>query len=251
MNDDQLLRYSRHILLPQIDINGQEKLSKSCVLIVGLGGLGCPAALYLAASGINKLIICDPDLVDLTNLQRQILHTTQSVGEAKTSSAERTLYQINPTIEIISLKKRITEDVLQEYISQVDAIIDASDNFITRNLISQMCYHHKKPLISGAVTGFNGQITVFDHRKQENPCYQCLFPELNTDSDVNCAVMGVFAPLAGVIGSIQAAETIKVLLDIGTTLSGRLLLLDGLTMQLRTIKINKDPDCHVCGAVAV
>lgn len=221
------------------------------MLTVGLGGLGCPATLYLAASGVGKLIICDPDQVDLTNLQRQILHTTQSVGEAKTSSAKRALYQINPTIEIVPLTEQITEDVIQEHITQVDAIIDASDNFTTRNLINQMCYRYKKPLISGAVTRFEGQITVFDHRKQESPCYQCLFPEQSNISDMNCAVMGVFAPLAGVIGSIQAAETIKVLLDIGETLSGRLLLLDGLTMQLRTVKINKDPECSVCRKVAI
>jgi molybdopterin/thiamine biosynthesis adenylyltransferase len=246
LNDDQLLRYSRHILLPQIDINGQEKLSKSCVLIVGLGGLGCPAALYLAASGIGRLIICDSDQVDLTNLQRQILHTTQSIGLSKTSSAERALNQINPTIEIVPLAERITEHVIQAHITQVDAIIDASDNFTTRNFINQICYRYKKPLISGAVIRFEAQVTVFDHRKQQSPCYQCLFPKQSNDSDENCAVMGVFAPLAGVVGSIQAAETIKVLLEIGETLSGRLLLLDGLTMQLRIVKINKDPECSVC-----
>lgn len=160
MNDDQLLRYSRHILLPQIDINGQEKLSKSCVLIVGLGGLGCPAALYLAASGIGRLIICDSDQVDLTNLQRQILHTTQSIGLSKTSSAERALNQINPTIEIVPLAERITEHVIQAHITQVDAIIDASDNFTTRNFINQICYRYKKPLISGAVIRFEAQVTV-------------------------------------------------------------------------------------------
>ena len=251
MNDDQLLRYSRHILLPQIDISGQEKLSKSCVLIVGLGGLGCPAALYLAASGVGKLIICDADQVDLTNLQRQVLHTTQSVGEAKTSSAERALYQINPSIEIISLAKRVTEDVMHELITQVDAIIDASDNFTTRYLINRITYRYQKPLISGAVVGFEGQVTVFDHRNHVNSCYQCLFPEQSIDNNVNCAVMGVFAPLAGVVGCIQAAETIKLLIGIGETLSGRLLLLDGLTMQLRTVKINKDPECDVCSKIVV
>ena len=251
MNDDQLLRYSRHILLPQIDISGQEKLSKSCVLIVGLGGLGCPAALYLAASGVGKLIICDADQVDLTNLQRQILHTTQSVGEAKTTSAERALYQINPSIEIVSLEKRVTEDVMQELITQVDAIIDASDNFTTRYLINRITYRYQKPLISGAVVGFEGQVTVFDHRNRVNSCYQCLFPEQSIDNNVNCAVMGVFAPLAGVVGCIQAAETIKLLIGIGETLSGRLLLLDGLTMRVRTAKINKDPECSVCGRLVV
>ncbi len=249
MNDDQLLRYSRHILLPQIDISGQEKLSKSCVLIVGLGGLGCPAALYLAASGIGKLIICDADQVDLTNLQRQILHTTQSVGETKTSSAERVLHQINPYIEIVPLMKRITEDLIPEQITEVDAIIDASDNFTTRHLINRIAYRYQKPLISGAVVRFEGQVTVFDHRNQANPCYQCLFPEQSSDDDINCAVMGVFAPLAGVVGSIQAAETIKLLLDIGETLVGRLLLLDGLTMQLRTVRISRDPECDVCSKV--
>lgn len=251
MNDDQLLRYSRHILLPQIDIQGQEKLSKSCVLIVGLGGLGCPAAMYLAASGVGKIIICDSDQVDLTNLQRQILHDTQSVGEAKTSSAERTLSGINPSIEIIALKQRISEDVMLEHIARVDAIIDASDNFATRNLINRMSHRYKKPLISGAVVRFEGQVTIFDHRIKSEPCYHCLFPESGDENDENCAIMGVFAPLAGIIGSIQAAETIKVLLNIGETLSGRLLLLDGLTMQVRTVRINKDPECSVCGGVVV
>lgn len=251
MNDDQLLRYSRHILLPQIDIQGQEKLSKSCVLIVGLGGLGCPAALYLAASGVGKIIICDSDRVDLTNLQRQILHTTESVGKTKTSSVELALHQINPHIKIIPLTKRITEDMMQEDITHVDAIIDASDNFTTRYLINRIAYHHQIPLISGAVVRFEGQVTVFDHRKRASPCYQCLYPESGDENDENCAIMGVFAPLAGIIGSIQAAEVIKVLLNIGETLSGRLLLLDGLTMQARTVKINKDPKCSVCGRLVV
>lgn len=250
MNDSQLLRYSRHILLPQIDVRGQEKLTQSCVLIVGAGGLGSPAALYLAASGIGKIIICDKDNVDLTNLQRQIIHNTDAIGKPKTTSARRTLQHINPEVEIITLQEQVTEEILVRLLTSIDAVIDASDNFATRHAINQACIIQKKPLISGAVIGFDGQISVFDLRYADNPCYHCLFPHSGEDNDPNCAVMGVFAPLAGIIGCTQAAETIKVLLGIGETLNGRLLLLDGLTMKWRTINLKKDPACEACRAPA-
>lgn len=249
MNDQQLLRYSRHILLPQIDIRGQEKLTESCVLIIGAGGLGSPAALYLAASGIGKIIICDKDHVDLTNLQRQIIHTTNAIGLPKTTSAQRMLHHINPEVEIIALQEQVTEDSLLHLLSSVDAVVDASDNFATRHAINQACLFHKKPLISGAVVRFDGQVSVFDLRKANNPCYHCLFPMFGEDDDPNCAVMGVFSPLAGIIGCTQAAETIKVLLEIGETLNGRLLLLDGLAMKWRTINLKKDPACEACSPI--
>ncbi|MDV6344966.1 HesA/MoeB/ThiF family protein [Nitrosomonas sp. Is37] len=250
MNDSQLLRYSRHILLPQIDVRGQEKLTQSCVLIVGAGGLGSPAALYLAASGIGKIVICDKDNVDLTNLQRQIIHYTDAIGEPKTTSARRTLHHINPEVEIITLQEQVTEEMLVHLLSSADAVVDASDNFATRHAINQACIIQKKPLISGAVMRFDGQVSVFDLRYADNPCYHCLFPLSGEDNDPNCAVMGVFAPLAGIIGCTQAAETIKVLLGIGETLSGRLLLLDGLTMKWRTINLKKDPACEACSPSA-
>lgn len=247
MNDHQLLRYSRHILLPQIDVRGQERLTQSSILIIGAGGLGSPAALYLAASGIGKITICDHDVVDLTNLQRQIIHTNDAIGLAKTQSAQKTLNQINPEIEILTRYERVTENTLLDLLPSVDAVVDASDNFTTRHTINRACIVHKKPLISGAVVRFEGQVSVFDLRYSHNPCYHCLFPLEGEDDNLRCATMGVFAPLAGIIGCTQAAETIKILLGIGETLNGRLLLLDGLTMKWRTINLKKDPACTVCG----
>lgn len=249
MDDHQLLRYSRHLLLPEIDISGQEKLTHSSVFILGAGGLGSPAALYLAASGVGKLIICDHDQVDLTNLQRQILHETASVGKLKAVSAKNTLQRINPEIEIISLPEHATIELLNSEIGNVDAVVDASDNFTTRHLINQTCLIHRKPLISGAAVRFTGQVAVFDLRLQDSPCYHCLFPDSGDSDDPACAVMGVFSPLTGIIGCIQAAETIKVLLGIGETLHARLLLLDGLTMHWRSLRLNKDPQCPTCGSV--
>lgn len=251
MDDQQLLRYSRHLLLPEIDIPGQEKLTQSSVFILGAGGLGSPAALYLAASGVGKLIICDYDQVDLTNLQRQILHETTSVGEFKTDSARNTLQRINPEIEIISLPEYATANLLNKEIRNVDAVLDASDNFSTRHLINQACLNHHKPLISGAAVRFTGQVTVFDLRHHDSPCYHCLFPDSGDSDDPACAVMGVFSPLTGIIGCIQAAETLKVLLGIGETLHGRVLLLDGLTMRWRSLKLSKDPQCPTCHSASV
>lgn len=249
MNDDQLLRYSRHILLPQIGIRGQEKLIKSRALIIGLGGLGSPAAMYLAASGIGELIICDNDNVDLTNLQRQTIHKTESIGTPKVQSATRELSKINPDVNIVSVQEYVNEKKLQKLITEVDIVIDTSDNFTTRHAINQVCVIHKKPLISGAVIRFNGQITVFNLSKSNSPCYHCLFPKCGDNEDMRCAVMGVLSPLAGVIGCIQATEAIKILLNIGKTLNGRLILLDGLTMEWRSVKLNKDPACSICSDV--
>ncbi|KIO48954.1 HesA/MoeB/ThiF family protein [Nitrosospira sp. NpAV] len=247
MNDDQLLRYSRHILLPQIGISGQEALIRSHVLMVGAGGLGSPVALYLAASGIGKLTICDSDKVDLTNLQRQIAHSMDRVGTPKTDSVKKTLAGINPEVNVIALNERMDERGLLQLIMDADVVVDASDNFHTRHAINRACALRQKPLVSGAITRFDGQVTVFDLRQADSPCYHCLFPESGENEDMRCAVMGVFAPLVGIIGCVQAAETLKILLNIGQTLKSRLLLLDGLSMEWRSIKLNKDPSCKVCG----
>ncbi|WP_295623556.1 molybdopterin-synthase adenylyltransferase MoeB [uncultured Nitrosomonas sp.] len=246
MNDHQLLRYSRHILLPQIDIAGQEKLNHSRALIVGAGGLGSPVALYLAASGVGNLTICDGDQVDLTNLQRQIMHDSQSIGLAKVLSAKQSLARINPEINVITIHEQVGPEKLLQLTTEVDVVIDASDNFNTRYDINQACIANKKPLISGAAVHFNGQISVFDLRHDDSPCYHCLYPNIGSGEDMPCAIMGVFSPIVGIIGSMQAAEALKILLNIGASLSGRLLLLDGLTMNWHYIHLLKDPACPVC-----
>ncbi len=251
MNDNQLLRYSRHILLPQIAYEGQEKLTQSHALIVGAGGLGSPVALYLAASGVGKLTICDFDVVDLTNLQRQIIHTTQSVGINKAVSAEQTLYEINPDVQVFTVQKKSSADEFSSLVSNANVVIDCSDNFATRYLLNKLCVQLKKPLVSGAAIGFEGQITVYDMRQSDSPCYHCLYPDdgetHNEFNDMRCAENGVFSPLVGMIGTMQAAEALKVLVNIGTSLEGRLLLLDALNMEWRIIKLKRDPTCKVCG----
>lgn len=246
MNDNQLLRYSRHILLPQVSYEGQNKLVNSHALVVGSGGLGSPVALYLAASGVGTLTICDFDVVDLTNLQRQIIHTTQSVGINKAVSAQQTIYEINPEVVVNTIQQKSTEDNFAELISKADVVIDCSDNFDTRYTLNRLCVKLKKPLVSGAALGFEGQITVYDMRSNSSPCYHCLFPDNGEDTDLRCATNGVFAPLVGIIGTTQAAEALKLLMGIGESLQGRLLLLDALAMEWRTIKLSKDPACIVC-----
>lgn len=220
-------------------------LLQSHVLIIGAGGLGSPAALYLAASGIGKLTICDGDKVDLTNLQRQILHPTRAIGQSKTESAANSLAAINPEIQIVTVAQRVGESELQQLVETADVVIDGSDNFTTRHQINNACVAHRKPLVSGAAIRFDAQVTVFDLRNSESPCYHCLYPT-SGDDDMRCALMGVFAPLVGIIGSMQAAETLKILLNIGTTLAGRLLLLNATTMDWRTSRIQRDPACPVC-----
>ena len=247
MNDNQLLRYSRHILLPQIEYAGQEKLTKSHVLIVGAGGLGSPAALYCAASGVGKLTICDFDNVDLTNLQRQIIHTTASVGINKALSAQQALHKINPDVIVQTVTQKSTEAQFAQLAKNADVVIDCSDNFATRYALNRVCFQLKKPLVSGAAVNFEGQITVFDFRQEDSPCYHCLFPNAGEEIDVRCADNGVFAPLVGMIGAAQAAEALKLLMNIGESLQGRLLMLDALSMEWRTIKFKKDPPCIVCG----
>lgn len=247
MNDNQLLRYSRHILLPQIDYAGQEKLTQSHALIVGAGGLGAPVALYLAAAGVGKLTICDFDDVDLTNLQRQIIHTTASVGINKALSAQQTIYEINPEVQVHTVQKRSTKAELEMLVANADVVIDCSDNFATRYALNRICFELRKPLVSGAAVRFEGQITVYDFRNKETPCYHCLFPDAGEDQDMRCASNGVFSPLVGMIGTTQAAEALKLLMGIGDSLQGRLLLLDALAMEWRTIKLARDPKCSVCG----
>ena len=247
MNDNQLLRYSRHILLPQIGYEGQEKLTKSHALIVGAGGLGAPAALYCAASGVGKITICDFDIVDLTNLQRQIIHSTQSVGMNKAISAQLAIDAINPEVTVQTIQRKSTETEFLALAKSADVVLDCSDNFATRYMLNRVCLALKKPLVSGAAVKFEGQITVFDFRHEDSPCYHCLFPDAGEDQNMRCAENGVFSPLVGMIGTTQAAEALKLIMGIGESLQGRLLLLDALSMEWRTIKLKKDTACKVCG----
>jgi len=247
MNDDQLLRYSRHILLPELGIEGQERLLASRALLIGAGGLGSPASLYLASAGVGRITICDGDAVDLTNLQRQIVHRTESIGLRKVESARATLRSINPEVEIVAIPERVDESRIAELTAEADVVLDGSDNFQTRHAVNRACVRLRKPLVSGAAVRFDGQVAVFDMRQPEAPCYACLFPESGDQEEVRCAVMGVFAPITGIVGTIQAAEALKLLSGAGEALTGRLLLIDALTMQLRTIRFRKDSACTVCG----
>lgn len=247
MNDQQLLRYSRHILLPEIGVEGQQKLLAAHALVIGAGGLGCSSALFLAASGVGTLTLCDGDTVDLTNLQRQILHRTSGIGKPKVDSARATLAEINPEVRVSALNARADEAHFAELAARADVVLDCSDNFATRYALNRVCARLKKPLVSGAATRFDGQITVFDARQPNSPCYHCLYPEQAGTEETRCAIMGVFAPLVGVIGSLQAAESLKLLMGVGTSLCGRLLVMDGLNMELRTIRLKKDEACPVCG----
>jgi molybdopterin-synthase adenylyltransferase len=247
MNDDQLLRYSRHILLPEIGIDGQEKFRHSHALIMGAGGLGSPVALYLASAGVGTLTICDGDSVDLTNLQRQIVHRSDAIGTAKTASAQATLAGINPEITVHQVNERVSGPRFVELVCAADVVLDCSDNFATRHALNRACVARGKPLVSGAGVRFDGQIAVFDRRIADAPCYNCLFPEHGDNEDMRCAVMGVFAPLVGIIGAMQAAEALKLIAGIGTSLNGRLLLLDALTMEWRTVRLKRDAACAVCG----
>lgn len=248
MTDDQLLRYSRHILLPEVGIEGHEKLAAASALVIGAGGLGSPAAYYLASAGIGRLVLADGDTVDLTNLQRQILHATAAIGTPKVESGRDTLHRINPECDIVPLAERLEGPRLVEQISAADVVLDCSDNFATRHAINRACVVLKKPLVSGAAIRFDGQVAVFDPRNAAAPCYHCLFPEGEEVEETRCAVMGVFAPLTGIIGSVQAAEAMKLLIGCGEPLTGRLLLLDGLAMRWREIRVPRDPACAVCGA---
>lgn len=251
MNDEQLLRYSRHILLPEIGVEGQERLRAARALVVGAGGLGCPAALYLAASGIGRLTLADPDRVDLTNLQRQILFRTDSIGARKVDAAAAALGALNPEVELVTLAARLEGEALERLVAGADVVLDCSDNFATRHAVNRACVRHARPLVSGAALRFDGQIAVFDLRRPDAPCYACLFPEGGETEELRCAVMGVFAPLTGTIGALQALEAVKIVSGAGQPASGRLLMLDARNAEWRSVRVSKDPDCPVCAAAEV
>ena len=248
MDDEQLLRYSRHILLPQLGIEGQERILAARALIIGAGGLGSPAALYLASAGIGTLVLADGDTVDLTNLQRQIMHRTVSVGVAKATSGKNTLNAINPECNVIALQERLDGERLAAEVDQADVVLDCSDNFATRHAINRACVAAKKPLASGAAIRFDGQVAVFDPRLPAAPCYHCLFPEGEDADEERCAVTGIFAPITGIVGAMQAAEALKIVAGCGKSLAGRLMLLDGLAMEWRSINVPRDPGCAVCAS---
>jgi molybdopterin/thiamine biosynthesis adenylyltransferase len=248
MDDQQLLRYSRHILLPEIGIEGQQRIRDAHALVIGAGGLGSPVALYLASAGVGTLTICDGDDVDLTNLQRQIVHRGDAVGTPKAESARTTLATINPEVRVHAVRERVAGARLAALVGAADVVLDCSDNFATRHAVNAACVAQRRPLVSGAAVRFDGQIAVFDLRDAHSPCYQCLFPAGGEDGDMRCAVMGVFAPLVGIIGSTQAAEALKLIAAAGTSLAGRLLLLDALSMEWRSLRLKRDPGCAVCAA---
>ena len=246
MNDADLLRYSRHILLDDIGVAGQQAISDAHILMVGAGGLGSAAALYLAASGVGGLSISDGDTVDSSNLRRQIIHRTAAVGRNKAESAAETLAALNPGIAVTPMMDYLSGPALDLAVAAHDIVIDASDNFRTRHDINQACVRHRKPLVSGAALRFSGQVSVFDLRSADSPCYQCLFPDTGVAEETSCVQNGVFSPLVGIIGATQAAEALKLCAGIGQSLSGRLLLLDALNMNWRNITLPRDPHCAVC-----
>ncbi|MCK4709109.1 MAG: molybdopterin-synthase adenylyltransferase MoeB [Gammaproteobacteria bacterium] len=246
MNDDQLLRYSRQILLPQFGIEGQQKLLDSHVAIIGLGGLGSPAALYLAAAGIGELTLVDDDELDLTNMQRQIVHQTKNVGKNKTESAKQTLQSLNSEPVINCIDHQLHDAELEDLIKSVDVVIDATDNFDSRFEINKFCFKHKTPLVSGAAIRMEGQLSVYDFRNDDSPCYRCLYHETEAQTET-CSENGIIGPVVGTIGCLQALETIKTIIDVGDSLQGQLLIFDAFSMDWRKMKLRKDPACPICG----
>jgi len=252
MDDRQLLRYSRHILLNEIGIEGQERIRAASVLVVGAGGLGSPAAFYLASAGVGRIVLADSDAVDLTNLQRQILHTTERIGMNKVASGKATLAAINPDVEVEAVARRLGPEQLDGLVRESSVVLDCSDNFTTRHAVNRACVAHRRPLVSGAAIRFDGQLAVFDLRRHDSPCYECVFPAGDAEDEL-CSVMGVFAPLTGIIGTMQAAEALKLALadpELGDSMHARLLLLDALTMDTRVVRVARDPQCAVCGSEA-
>ncbi len=247
MNDAQLLRYSRHILLNELGIEGQQQLLASHALIIGAGGLGSPAALYLGSAGVGRITLVDPDTVDATNLQRQIAHTLADVGQPKAQSIQQSIANINPDVAVTAITARADDKHLDEWVRHADVVLDCTDNFTTRHAINRACVTHQKPLVSGAAIRFDGQVSVYDPRDAQSPCYACLFPESGSFEEAQCATMGVFSPLVGIIGSIQAAEALKVLMRLGEPLMGRLLMLDGRSMSFSEVRVPKNGACAVCG----
>lgn len=246
MNDDQLLRYSRHILLQEMGVEAQERLLAATVLVVGAGGLGSPAAVYLASAGVGRILLADGDTVDLTNLQRQILHREDRIGEPKAESGRRSLAEINPQIDLVAIADRLADEALDETVARADVVLDCTDNFETRHALNRACVRRRVPLVSGAAIRFDGQLAVFDARQADSPCYHCLFPEAEDLDTPRCAVMGVFAPLTGIIGTLQAAEALKIAGGFGTPAVGKLLLLDARSLDFHQVRIPRDPGCPVC-----
>ena len=247
MNDDQLLRYSRHILLDEIGIEGQQRLLDAHVLVVGAGGLGSPVALYLAASGVGHITIADHDAVDLTNLQRQIAHTTSRVGQAKVDSATQAMLALNPDVHVTALARQLDANQLDALVPTVQVVVDCCDNFATRQAVNTACVRHKVPLVSGAAIRMDGQLAVYDARDDQSPCYACIFPPDQMPEEVMCSTMGVLAPLVGVIGTMQAMETVKLIIGMGSRLTGRLHMLDGRGMAWNEVRLQRNANCWVCG----
>ncbi|WP_116137005.1 HesA/MoeB/ThiF family protein [Trinickia diaoshuihuensis] len=250
MNDDQLLRYSRHILVDEIGIEAQQRFLDAHAIVIGAGGLGSPAAMYLAAAGVGTLTLVDADAVDLTNLQRQILHATASVGQKKVESGRETIARLNPEVRVHAVDQRVDGAWLDTHVPLATVVLDCTDNFATRHAINRACVKHQVPLVSGAALRFDGQISTFDFRDAHSPCYACVFPEDQPFEEVACSQMGVFAPTVGIIGTMQAAEALRVIGGIGQTLTGRLMMLDSLRMEWTTMKIARQSDCPVCGGGA-
>jgi molybdopterin/thiamine biosynthesis adenylyltransferase len=250
MDDTQLLRYSRHILLDELGIEGQQALLASHALVIGAGGLGSPVALYLGTAGVGHITIVDNDHVDLTNLQRQIAHDMSRLGRPKAASAAQSIAEINPEVNVVALHERANAERLDELVASADVVLDCCDNFATRHAVNAACVKHQKPLVSGAAIGFDGQISVYDTRQAKAPCYACLFPPEAAFEETRCATMGVFAPLVGIIGSMQAAEALKLLVGTGSSLAGRLQMLDARSMEWTEIRTPRNPDCSVCAVRA-
>ena len=246
INDEQLLRFSRQIMLPEMDVAGQQSLMNSSVLIVGMGGLGCPASMYLAAAGVGHITIADDDVVDVTNLQRQIAHSHSKLGEPKVKSAKSVLLGLNKDIEVTIVQERLEGVLLDNVVRSVDVVVDCCDNFSTRFAVNSSCLRHSKPLVSGAAIRMEGQVAVFDSRDSASPCYQCLYS--NGDQDETCSTNGIMSPVVGIIGSVQAMEAIKIISNLGKTLTGRLMLLDAFRSQWREMRLLKDPSCEACGS---
>ena len=250
MDDPQLLRYSRHVLLDDIGIEGQQKLLAAHALILGAGGLGSPVALYLASAGVGRLTIIDDDRVDLTNLQRQIMHTTARVGLPKVDSARQAIAALNDGVQVHTVAQRADAALLDALVPDADVVLDCGDNYTSRHALNAACVRHRKPLVSGAAIRFDGQVSVYDLRRADSPCYACVFPPTQVVEDVACATLGVLAPLVGLVGSLQAAEAIKLLCGIGQPLVGRLLMIDSLGAEFTTVRLRRQADCAVCSASA-
>ncbi|MCF8160223.1 MAG: molybdopterin-synthase adenylyltransferase MoeB [Polaromonas sp.] len=250
MTDDELLRYSRHILLNEVGIEGQERIMAAHVLVIGAGGLGSPVALYLGSAGVGHITVVDDDTVDLTNLQRQVAHTVARVGQPKVQSIEAAIAQLNPGVQVTAIQQRADTALLGQLVAQADVVLDCCDNFSTRQAINAACVLHKKPLVSGAAIRFDGQLSVYDARDALSPCYACVFPPEVTFEETRCATMGVFAPLVGIIGTMQAAEALKLISGAGRPLTGRLLMLDGRAMEFTEVRLSRHATCPVCGSPA-